>query len=223
MLLTPFHMPTLSDPQSLNLYAYGSNNPLRFRDLDGHSHQKCTTTNSTTQDPDGTIHVTVSEHCETVADASDFLFAGLAGGVGHHWIPQAYTRNWQPGWAKDIVSKWTSGPLVQNAKANLNDALQRINNAKVTQMVKDYLARTGKTADQLTKEDFQAISNEIKTAGGEVEQFSQRLASETPSARDVEAGLENAFKSVEGAVQEGGGQLIEEGQEAIQECGPACL
>src|SRR5271169_765596 len=31
----------LTNPQSLNLYAYGANNPLRFRDLDGHWHQNC--------------------------------------------------------------------------------------------------------------------------------------------------------------------------------------
>jgi hypothetical protein len=31
----------LSDPQSLNLYRYGANNPLRSRDLDGHTHQEC--------------------------------------------------------------------------------------------------------------------------------------------------------------------------------------
>lgn len=59
----------LGDPQSLNLYAYGANNPLRFRDLDGHMHQEC--------DPDTSYHgpdgygVTAGA-CHSVPDFWDY-------------------------------------------------------------------------------------------------------------------------------------------------------
>jgi hypothetical protein len=209
----PIPYADLSNPQTLNLYAYVGNNPLSKTDSTGHS---C--------DPDTSSHnangdlVVTAGACHN--DFSFFSLAALAGGVGHHYIPQAYSKTWEPGWAKDIANKTTSGPLVQGAKANLNDALQRLTNSKTVQLIKQYLADKGKTAEQLTKEDFQAIASEIKSAGAE---FETRLTTETPSARDVEAALENAFHSVadSGIVQQG----EETVREVIDECGggPACI
>lgn len=62
----------LGDPQSLNLYRYAANNPLRFRDASGHTHQDCSKSSSSSTDSDGTIHVTVTEHCVDVPDWWNF-------------------------------------------------------------------------------------------------------------------------------------------------------
>jgi RHS repeat-associated protein len=51
----------LEDPQSLNLYSYARNNPISFKD-NGHN---LVCTNSTSQDGDGTIHVTETCHEES--------------------------------------------------------------------------------------------------------------------------------------------------------------
>jgi RHS repeat-associated protein len=61
----------LDKPQSLNLYSYVENNPLRSTDPDGHMHEECAKSTTSTQDADGTIHMTVSEHCQVVADVGD--------------------------------------------------------------------------------------------------------------------------------------------------------
>ena len=53
--IDPIPYAILSEPQSLNLYNYVGNNPLRNKDDDGHE-AGCTTT--TTTDSEGTIHVT---------------------------------------------------------------------------------------------------------------------------------------------------------------------
>jgi hypothetical protein len=63
--------PEFENPQTLNLYSYVRNNPLRSTDPDGHLHEECTHSSSSTQDASGTIHVTVSMHCQFVADAGD--------------------------------------------------------------------------------------------------------------------------------------------------------
>ena len=55
----------LGDPQTLNLYQYTRNNPLRFRDRDGHTHQECDPDTYST-DKDKTI--TVTAHCHDVSD-----------------------------------------------------------------------------------------------------------------------------------------------------------
>lgn len=56
--IDPVPYAILSEPQSLNLYNYVGNNPLKNRDDDGHTNEGCTSSTST--DKDGTIHVTVS-------------------------------------------------------------------------------------------------------------------------------------------------------------------
>jgi len=69
----------LENPQSLNLYSYVKNNPLRSRDADGH-HEECSSSSSTSTDSSGTIHVTVTLKCIEVAD--------------HFWqIPGAWLHN----------------------------------------------------------------------------------------------------------------------------------
>ena len=67
----------LSDPQSLNIYRYGANNPLRFRDLDGHTHQECGAQTSSTDPMTGAL--TVNANCKDVpALASETGGASLA-------------------------------------------------------------------------------------------------------------------------------------------------
>ena len=69
----PVPFAEFENPQSLNLYTYVNNNPLRSTDPDGHMHEECHHSQTSTQDAEGTIHVTESEHCEVVRDASDNL------------------------------------------------------------------------------------------------------------------------------------------------------
>jgi RHS repeat-associated protein len=66
----------LTNPQSLSLYVYGANNPLRFKDLDGHMHQECQHNSTSSLDANGTIHLTVNEHCDNVADFWDYQWWG---------------------------------------------------------------------------------------------------------------------------------------------------
>ena len=56
---------SLRDPQSLNLYSYVSNNPLRQRDPDGH-HQVCGAQTSSTDATAGAV--TVNANCHDVPD-----------------------------------------------------------------------------------------------------------------------------------------------------------
>ena len=60
----------LGNPQSLNLYAYVNNNPLRYRDADGHTHQECAPDTSSTG-KDGSITVTAGA-CRSVPDWYNF-------------------------------------------------------------------------------------------------------------------------------------------------------
>ncbi len=76
----------LTNPQTLNLYSYVQNNPLRTVDPDGHSNKGCTTSSST--DSNGTIHVVVN--CPQIApDASGTLYrlAGTAAIGGEEFGP----------------------------------------------------------------------------------------------------------------------------------------
>jgi RHS repeat-associated protein len=70
----------LEDPQSLNLYVYGGNNPLRYIDTDGHQHQECAPDTGST-DKNGTYTVTAGA-CRTVSDWYDFQWF-------RNWIHQA--------------------------------------------------------------------------------------------------------------------------------------
>ena len=56
--IDPIPYAILSEPQSLNLYSYVGNNPLKYRDDDGHANEGCTSSTST--DSSNIIHVTVS-------------------------------------------------------------------------------------------------------------------------------------------------------------------
>ena len=60
----------LSNPQTLNLYAYVNNNPLRSRDEDGHTHTECAPDTSSTG-KDGSITVTAGA-CHDVPDWYNF-------------------------------------------------------------------------------------------------------------------------------------------------------
>ena len=74
----------LYDPQTLNLYAYVRNNPLKLTDPNGHA-QVCGDQDTTVDKDTGAT--TVHANCTEVPD---FLFAGVA--VGHHFVDQALVR-----------------------------------------------------------------------------------------------------------------------------------
>jgi hypothetical protein len=75
-VLWPVPFANLNNPQSLNLYAYGANNPLRFRDLNGHWHQECQTQHSNSSNGNGNFTITTSEHCNDVPDFWDYQWWG---------------------------------------------------------------------------------------------------------------------------------------------------
>jgi RHS repeat-associated protein len=71
----PWNVPysDLGNPQSLNLYVYGANNPLRYRDLDGHMHQDCGSETGS----GGTGHdMVVNANCSDVPDFWDHQWWG---------------------------------------------------------------------------------------------------------------------------------------------------
>jgi hypothetical protein len=112
----PVPYAVMGDPQSLNLYGYGGNNPLRFVDSDGHSHQQCDT--STTSDSNGNVKTTVN--CTVVSDWYEFFWLksalrnaasgtslavarwGRLGGPAHRAAVNALARQWEKeGYAVD--------------------------------------------------------------------------------------------------------------------------
>ncbi|HZL26958.1 MAG TPA: RHS repeat-associated core domain-containing protein [Acidobacteriaceae bacterium] len=204
----------MDDPQSLNLYAYVGNNPLSRRDGDGH-HQECQHTSSSSTDSDGNIHVTVREHCTEVPD---FMFAGLLlGGFGHHYIPQSISNGFNS-MTQRFSNSITSGPLVDKTK-NYYDALHRAYNDRVRAIIQQYLRDTGKNMKQLSTSDIKAIVQKMKAAGGEIEEFNNRLnADESPTLRNMDEALRDGIKTL----GENAGQAIEE---TIEECeaGAPCI
>ena len=68
----PWNIPysNLANPQSLDLYVYGANNPLRFQDLDGHYHQQCDPDTSSVQ---GDAVVVRGGGCHNVPDPLDYI------------------------------------------------------------------------------------------------------------------------------------------------------
>jgi RHS repeat-associated protein len=56
------------NPQSFNLYSYVENNPLGSVDANGHTHQDCKTSTTSTTDSSGNISMTVSMYCVDVPD-----------------------------------------------------------------------------------------------------------------------------------------------------------
>jgi hypothetical protein len=89
----------------------------------------------------------------------------------------------------------TTGPR-PDLKANLYDKLQRANNAKVIDIVKKYLADTGKQAEQLTQQDFKAIVDETRAAGAALQECNQHLETTNPTVGNLEGALENATETV---------------------------
>jgi RHS repeat-associated protein len=184
------------DPQTLNLYSYVRNNSTSFVDRDGHN---CDPDTSFTDDQ-GKLHI-IAGQCH-----SDFAFAVVGFFGGHHFIPRQVFRQWDPAsYARQLAEKFTSGPLADKSK-NFNDTLHRAYNAQTAKIIENYLEKTGKNAEELTKEDFKEIVQEMKAAGGAIEEFSGRLESDVSSElRDIDEGLQAAVNFVEDT----GGQIIE--------------
>lgn len=90
----------LRDPQSQNLYRYGGNNPLRFRDLDGHWHQQCGGQTSSTDTETGAV--TVAGNCQDVPDWWNY-----PGTLAHRVITRTSTGA-QQAWRS--TTKFASSP-----------------------------------------------------------------------------------------------------------------
>jgi RHS repeat-associated protein len=69
---------SISDPQTLNLYAYGLNNPLRNRDLDGH---QCTTTSTVTYSNGGED---AAYNVNITCTPDWWQFQGVRSWIGNH-------------------------------------------------------------------------------------------------------------------------------------------
>jgi RHS repeat-associated protein len=93
------------DPQTLNLYSYGKNNPLRWVDPDGHMHQECTKSQTSSQDANGNMTITVSEHCTDVPDFSDWSY-------WYHPPTRAQIQAW--GVASSKPGYWNNVPVSQD-------------------------------------------------------------------------------------------------------------
>jgi RHS repeat-associated protein len=79
----PVPFAEFENPQSLNLYAYVNNNPLRSVDPDGHMHQECQhVAASSSSDAQGNITMTTAhDECKSVPDFWDYpnIWASKAG------------------------------------------------------------------------------------------------------------------------------------------------
>jgi RHS repeat-associated protein len=87
-VLWPVPYADLSKPQSLNLYVYGANNPLKFRDLDGHWHQNCDGGASMSQT--ATATVVSGTPCTSVPDFWDY--PGIWGNQARNTASNAWNR-----------------------------------------------------------------------------------------------------------------------------------
>lgn len=100
------------NPQTLNLYGYVSNNPLRQRDPDGH-HQVCGAQTSSTDPTTGTV--TVNANCHDEPDWWDFpgwAFTGLANLMlkGHE---TQGLKQMAYGYGGEIVTGLVAGEVIQ--------------------------------------------------------------------------------------------------------------
>ena len=85
----PVPFAEFENPQSLNLYAYVNNNPLRSVDPDGHMHQECQHVGaSSSSDANGNITMTTAHDvCNSVPDFWDYpsILAKKAGSATRQW------------------------------------------------------------------------------------------------------------------------------------------
>jgi RHS repeat-associated protein len=79
----------LENPQSLNLYGYVLNNPLKSTDPTGHTHQECAPDTTSTDPTTGTVTVT----------------AGACHDVPDWWNVWTNFNNW---WHKTVVDPWNA-------------------------------------------------------------------------------------------------------------------
>jgi hypothetical protein len=93
----------IGDPQSLNLYAYVNNNPLRVTDPDGHSHEECVSVEI--------LQTGVSiAYCHSVPDWRDLPM--LAGAYyGHHGVPQSLFKYLPKGEGRSFLRRFVTDRL----------------------------------------------------------------------------------------------------------------
>jgi hypothetical protein len=110
----------LGNPQSLNLYGYVNNNPLRSTDPNGHRHLECISV---------TIDVLTVRHCQSVPDWRD---VAMLAGLGHHGLPRSLFRYLPKGEARTWLEReFTTGPLegrhyYDTAHRSYNEAVKRL-------------------------------------------------------------------------------------------------
>ena len=214
----------MDNPQSLNLYAYVGNNPLRFVDRDGHSSDcggggdksvVCLVTSAWDWLKG---HAGGGSGGNTFVTTSTILPAGaVIGGVGHHYIPQSLSQNFND-LTRQFSNNITSGFLTDRT-VNYFDGLHRSYDARVGNIISDYLEETGKNIRQLSTSDIKAIVQRMKSAGGAIGDFNDRLMTANPGVRSLEEGVGNAAHAV------GESDAVQAIEEAVQECemGAPCI
>jgi RHS repeat-associated protein len=182
----------LSDPQTLNLYAYVRNNPLALRDPNGHMHQECGPETSSF-DKNGVL--TVNANCHMVMDPSDYFMAGVA--KGHHFVDQALIKS-KDAWdsfAGRFFQSWSTG--MKSAK-NVFNGPHRLNSAQIRNII-DGLERRFGPMRTWGRDAIEEAVNEVRNAGGSVKAFLDDLEKDVPMARTVRDGVGPLIDKAEAA------------------------
>ena len=216
----------LGDPQSLNLYGYVRNNPLARRDADGH--KTVCAPDTATWGPNG-VTVTAGA-CHDEPDPGPPLLAlGMA--FGHHFVDQSLVRA-KGAWdslSGQFFQRWRTGPLQNPGLHKGFTTAHRLNSAQIRDIVAKVEQQSGRAMAQWNEEDINKAVDEVRSAGGDVDSFLSKIASDNPTARTVgeDAGaVMDAAKNAYNAIQQSqAGQAVEgivEDVETACESEPNC-
>jgi RHS repeat-associated protein len=216
----------LGDPQSLNLYGYVRNNPLARRDGDGH--KTVCAPDTATWGPNG-VTVTAGA-CHDEPDPGPPLLAlGMA--FGHHFVDQSLVRA-KGAWdslSGQFFQRWRTGPLQNPGLHKGFTTAHRLNSAQIRDIVAKVEQQSGRAMAQWNEEDINKAVDEVRGAGGDVDSFLSKIASDNPTARTVgeDAGaVMDAAKNAYNAIQQSqAGQAVEgivEDVETACESEPNC-
>jgi RHS repeat-associated protein len=225
----------MDNPQSLNLYAYVGNDPLSLVDRDGHCYgqQKSSVWSciggffrslfggggggNGGSNGGGNGGGGGEGSGNNFVVTSTIFSAGAVGGVGHHYIPQSLSQDFNDS-TQQFSNNITSGSLTDRT-VNYFDSLHRAYNARVANVISQYLEETGKNVRQLSTSDIKAIVQRMKNAGGAIEDFNTRLETANPGVRSMEEGVDHASQVV------GNSDAVQAVEQAVEECemGAPCV